>query len=134
MTERYKAQHVENPTAVNAQDRLRNELLTSGLFDWVPLIEVQTAITQYRLAETLRAQQDLALQTIRSLVEEGLMRIGDLPGPDGKFPAWNLPVDAAMERVHDRFVRHYDDPTGWEFSIWLGLTDSGRRTANALKA
>jgi hypothetical protein len=134
MTERYKAHHAENPTAMNAQDRLRNELLTSGLFDWVPPIEVQIAITQYHLAETLPAQQDLALQTIRSLVEEGLMRIGDLPGPDGKFPAWNLPVDAAMERVHDRFVRHYGDPTGWEFSIWLGLIDSGRRTANALKA
>jgi hypothetical protein len=134
MTEPYKAHRAGPHMATNAQDRLRMELLTSGLYDWVPLVEVQTAITHYHLAETLRAQQDLALQTIRSLVEDGLMQIGDLPGPDGNFPAWNLPVETAIERVHDRFVRHYDDPTKWEFSIWLGLTDSGRRTANALKA
>ena len=95
---------------------------------------VKTAIANYHLADTLAAQQDLALRTIRSLVEDGLMEIGDLPGPDGRFPAWNLQIDAAMERVYDRFVRHYDDSTRWEFSIWLGLTDSGKRTAKALKA
>jgi hypothetical protein len=70
MTEPYKAHRAGTPTATNAQDRLRTELLTSGLYDWVPLVAVQTAITHYHLAETLRAQQDLALQTIRSLVED----------------------------------------------------------------
>jgi hypothetical protein len=121
----------EDPTNMTALDRLRMELLTSGLSDWVPMVEVQTAITYYHLAETLPGQQDLALRTIRSLLQDGLMQIGDLPGPDGKFPAWDLSIDAAMERIHDRFVRHYDDPTQWEFSIWLGLTDTGRRTAEA---
>jgi uncharacterized protein with GYD domain len=112
-----------------AKDKLRSILLTSGLYDWVPLVEVKTAIAHYNLATTPAAQQDLALQTIRSLLEDGLMQIGDLPGPDGKFPAWELPIDAAMERVYDRFVLHHRDPTQWEFSIWLGLTDSGKRLA-----
>jgi hypothetical protein len=116
----------EKQKAMTAQDRLRAELLASGLYDWVPLAEVNTAITHYNLAETLAAQQDLALRTIRSLVEDGLMQIGDLPGPDGRFPAWDLPIDAAMERLYDRFVGHYSDPALWEFSIWLGLTDSGK--------
>jgi hypothetical protein len=133
MTQPDGARSAEDQSAKTAQDRLCKELLTSGLHDWVPLVEVITAIAHYNLADTLPAQQDLALQTIRSLVEDGLMEIGDLPGPDGKFPAWNLQLDAAMERVYDRFVRHYDDPTRWEFSIWLGLTDSGKRTAEALK-
>jgi uncharacterized protein with GYD domain len=134
MTQPDEARHVEDHSAKTALDRLRKELLTSGLYDWVPLVEVKTAIANYHLADTLAAQQDLALRTIRSLVEDGLMEIGDLPGPDGKFPAWNLQIDAAMERVYDRFIRHYDDSTRWEFSIWLGLTDSGKRTAKALKA
>ena len=108
------------------------ELLTSALYDWVPLIEVKTAIAHYDLAETLSAQQDLALQTIRSLLEDGLMQIGDLPGPGEKLPAWNLPIDAAMERVYDRFVRHHGDPEAWEFTIWLGLTASGKRLAENL--
>jgi hypothetical protein len=117
----------------SAQEQLRAKLLNSGLYDWVPLIEVKTKISHYHLAETLSAQQDLALQTIRSLLEDGLMQIGELPGPDDEeFPAWDLSIDAAMERLYDRFVRHYEDPELWEFCIWLGLTESGRRLAKNL--
>jgi hypothetical protein len=133
MIERDESRRTENETAMTAQDRLRSELLTCGLCDWVPMAEVMTAITHYHLAETVPAQQDLALRAIRSLLEDGLVQLGDLPDQDGKFPAWDLSIEAAIERLHDRFVRHYDDPTQWEFSIWLGLTDSGERTATALK-
>lgn len=68
-----------------AQEQLRTELLTSGLYDWVPMIEVTTTIAHYHLAETLSQQQDLALRTIRSLLDDGLMQIGDLPGPTPSF-------------------------------------------------
>jgi hypothetical protein len=132
MTHSDEARRAGNRSVSAAQERLRTELLTSGLHDWVPLIEVKTAITHYNLAETIPAQQSLALQTLRSLLEDGLMQIGDLPGTGENFPAWNLTVDAAMERVHDRFVRHYGDPEAWEFSIWLGLTESGKRLAENL--
>jgi hypothetical protein len=132
MTHSDEARCADNPSAISAQERLRAALLTSGLSDWVPLIEVKTAITHYHLAESLPAQQSLALQSIRSLLEDGLMQIGDLPGPGEKFPAWDLSIDAAMERIYDRFVRHYGDPELWEFSIWLGLTDSGKRLAKNL--
>jgi hypothetical protein len=128
------ARPTQDLPALTTQDRLRRELLISGLSDWVPLVEVETAITHYHLAETLPAQQDLALRTIQSLVTDGLIEIGDLPGPGEKFLAWNLSIHAAMERVYDCFVRHHDDPTLWEFSIWLNLTDSGERIAKALKA
>jgi hypothetical protein len=132
MTHSDEARCADKRRAMTAQERLRTELLTSGLYDWVPLIEVKTAITHYNLAETLPAQQDLALQTIRSLLEDKLMQIGDLPGPGEKLPAWKLPIDAAMKRVYDRFVRQYADPEVWEFTIWLGLTASGKRLAENL--
>ncbi len=32
----------ENQTVMTPQDRLRSELLTSGLYDWVPLAEVDS--------------------------------------------------------------------------------------------
>lgn len=134
MTQPDDARRAESQMSMTAQDRLRTELLSSGLYDWVPMAEIETAITYYCLAETLSAQQDLALQTIRSLLEDGLMEIGDLPGPDGKFPAWDLSIDAATGRVRDRFVRHYDDPTQWEFSIWLGLTELGKRIAEGAES
>lgn len=118
--------------AMSAQDLLRAEILNSALYDWVPMREVQLDITENRLAETLEDQQELALSTIRSLLEDGLVKIGGLPEP-GELPDWGLPVDAAMDRLYDRYVTRHDDPVEWEFTTWLGLTDTGRRVANEFK-
>jgi hypothetical protein len=113
--------------------RLRAELLISGLSDWISLAEVQQTVSHFELADTDTERQELVLRTIRSLLEDGSMQIGDLPGPDGKFPAWK-PIEAAMDRLHERFVRHYDEPTSWDYSIWLGLTEDGRKLAKELGA
>ena len=117
----------------NADERLRAELLTSGLSDWVSLAEVQQIISDFQLADTDKEHQDLTLRTVRSLLEDGLMQIGELPGPDGTFPAWE-PTDVAMDRLHERFVDHYAEPASWDYSIWLGLTDAGRAVADELRA
>src|SRR6478735_7975396 len=109
----------------NAYERLRAELLIGGLSDWVSLAEVQQIISHFQLAEADSERQDLVLRTIRSLLNDGLMQIGELPGPDGKFPAWE-PIDVAMDRLRERYVDHYAEPTSWDYSIWLGLTDAGR--------
>jgi hypothetical protein len=117
----------------DALERLRAELLISGLSDWVSLAEVQQVISHFQLADTDKERQDLTLRTIRSLLEDGLMQIGELPGPDGTFPAWE-PVELAIDRLHERFVGHYAERTSWDYSIWLGLTEAGRPVANALRA
>ena len=108
-------------------------MLTSALYDWVGLIEVNQDITRDNLQNSPQEQRELALRTIRSLLDDGLMGIGDLPGPGDQFPDWGLSVDEAMERVHDRFVRHHDDPVAWEFTVWLGLTDKGRQMTEAIR-
>jgi hypothetical protein len=112
--------------------RLRAELLTSGLSDWVSLAEVQQIISHFQLADTDSERQDLTVRTIRSLLKDGLMQIGELPGPDGTFPAWE-PIDVAMDRLHERFVDHYAEPASWDYSIWLGLTEAGLPVAKALR-
>jgi hypothetical protein len=38
-----------------------------------------------------------------------------------------------MDRLHERFVGHYE-PTSWDYSICLGLTEAGRRVAEELRA
>ncbi len=73
------------------------------------------------------------METVRSLLEDGLVRIGDLPYPGEKFTGWNLPIDAAMERVHDLFVAHHVEPALWGFRIWLGLTPAGEQLAQRLR-
>ena len=45
------------------------------------------------------------------------MQIGDLPSPDGKFPAWDLTIDAAMEdsldeHLHESVVPVEDEALG----------------------
>ncbi|MEZ0364200.1 hypothetical protein ACAG26_10935 [Mycobacterium sp. pUA109] len=106
-----------------AQDRLRKELLTSGLYDLVPLAQVESVITRDDLAETTAEQQSLALSTIRSLVADGLMQ----------FDEWDdIPLDEAMSRVRDLFVNHYEDPAAWAFAVWLKLTEAGTRIATEL--
>jgi hypothetical protein len=117
----------------NADERLRAELLTRGLSDWVSLAEVQQIISHFQLADTDKKRQDVTLRTVRSLLEDGLMQIGELPGPDGTFPAW-VPTDVAIDRLHERFVDHYYEPASWDYSIWFGLTGAGRTVANELRA
>jgi hypothetical protein len=117
----------------DAHERLRAELLISGLSDWVSLAEVQQIISHLQLADTEKERKDLTLSTIGSLLHDGHMQIGELPGPDGRFPAWE-PIDVAMDCLRERFVDHYSEPASWDYSIWLGLTDAGRPVATALRA
>jgi hypothetical protein len=133
MTEPDEARRTEDGTVATAKDRLRAQLLVSGLYDWVPLAEVDSVIIDNHLTETLPAQQRLALQTIRSLVESGLMEIGDLPSQGSRLVPWDVSLDVALTRISDRFVGHYDDTAMWGFSVWLGLTDAGERVARELE-
>lgn len=103
--------------------KLRDELLVSGLYDIVPLIEIQSEITKEQRATA--EQQQHVLSLMRSLVEDGLM----------EFVGWEtLPLDESMARVHDRYVKHHDDPGKWVFAVWLRLTDAGKRVAEELEA
>ena len=124
----HDAQHDQN-----AAERLRAQLLISGLSDWVSLAEVQQIISHFQLADTDEERRDLIIRTIRSLLDDGVVQIGELPGRDGTFPAWE-PIDVAMARLRERFVGHYNEPTSWDYSIWLGLTEAGRGVAKALRA
>src|SRR5690349_1529998 len=98
----------------NADERLRAELLLSGLSDWISLAEVQKVISHFQLADTDTERQDLTLRTINSLLQDGLMQIGELPGADGRIPAWE-PIDVAMDRLRERFVDQYGEPASWDY-------------------
>jgi hypothetical protein len=123
----------DNRSAMTAQERLRTELLISALYDWVPLAEIDSRIIDNHITESLAAQQDFALQIIRSLVEEGLMEIGDLPDRGSKLITWDLPLHDALKRISDRFIGHYDDVAMWGFSVWLDLTEAGEGVATELE-
>lgn len=114
----------DDALAVAARDKLRAGILLSGLADDVPLAQIESLITRDGLAKTVGAQQKLLLDTVRSLVVDGLV----------EFDGWDdLPPSDALTRVHDLFVNNYDDPGAWAFAVWLKLTEAGTRIANQLQ-
>lgn len=115
-----------------ADERLRIELLISGLSDWVSLAEVYQIVSHFHLAETESERQDLIVRTVRSLLEDGLMQVGELPGPDGAFAAWE-PIGIAMARLGERFIDNYSERESWDYSIWLSLSDAGLPLAKKLR-
>lgn len=134
MTQPDDRHHEHDKPGFNAEEFLRNELLLDGLAMCVPMAQVMSVMRREQLADTVAAQQNLVLRTIRSLLDEGLMKIGDILGAsDERVVPWDLSIDAAMDRVHDLFVGHYDQPTLWDLTIWLQLTPEGERLAESLK-
>ncbi|BBY25462.1 hypothetical protein MSTO_56670 [Mycobacterium stomatepiae] len=118
---------------LNADDILRNELLLDGTAMCIPMAQVTAIISRENLADNVAAHQDLVLRTIRSLLDDGLMKIGDIFGAsDERVVPWDLSIDAAMDRVRDLFVDHYDEPDLYDFRIWLQLNPAGEQAARAL--
>ncbi|OBH59680.1 hypothetical protein A5682_00065 [Mycobacterium mantenii] len=128
-------QHLEDDKpGTGGEEFLRNELLLDGLAMCVPMAQVTSVTKRNHLADTVVAEQNLVLRTIRSLLEDGLMKIGDILGAsDERVVPWDLSIDDAMDRVVDLFVGHYDEPTLWDLTIWLQLTPEGERLAESLK-
>jgi hypothetical protein len=118
----------------SAQDRLRRRLLSDAVGNCLPMAHVTSVMRREQLAGTVAAQQEVVLRTIRSLLDDGLMKVGDILGAsDERVVPWDLSIDAAMDRVHELFVGHYDEPTLWDLTIWLQLTPDGERLAKSLE-
>lgn len=97
----------------------------NGLYDDVPLAEVESVIITDKLAETLCEQQELALTAMRSLLDDDLMVF---------YGNEDLSADQAMTKVRELYVDQHDDPGAWVFAMWLKLTDAGKSAAKALEA
>jgi hypothetical protein len=115
---------------MTAKDQLREQILDVGLDDWVSLAEVETIIGHYQLAGTAVEGQQLVLDAVRSLLEDGLAEVGVPPGRgETVFCPWPGSIDEVMAQLAERYVGHYSDPDSWEYGIWIGLTDEGERVA-----
>jgi hypothetical protein len=117
-------------SSITAQDALRDDILAGGHDDWVSMAEVRGCISRGRLADSASERQQLMLQTIRSLLQDGLVEVGDIPAPgDPGFLVWPGTLDEVMERLTERIVGRYDDPDSWEYSTWLNLTAKGQQAS-----
>jgi hypothetical protein len=116
-----------------ALEKVRAELLTDGLADYVDLGAVDSQVTRHNPSAPISQVQRETLETIRSLVSDGLFELGDLSGEGGSLVGWSGSLDESIQRISDVYVAKYDDPPAWVWSAWMELTDKGERVARALQ-
>lgn len=112
-----------------ARATLRGDILAMGHDDFVSMADVQGQIDRGRLADLPAERQQLVVNTVQSLLVDGLIEVGVIPSPRSPgFKAWPGTVDEVMTRFTDRFVEHYD-PDEWVYKIWFNLTAKGEKAA-----
>ncbi|MCX8563921.1 hypothetical protein OS122_23775 [Mycolicibacterium mucogenicum] len=117
-------------STTTARDLLRADILAGGRDDYVSMADIRGRINRRKLVTTDAERQQLMLTTIRSLLEDGLVEVGDIPGPDDPgFLVWPGQIDDVMAELTERIVEQWEDPGSWEYSTWLNLTEAGRSSS-----
>lgn len=113
--------------------RLREQLLLDGESHCLPMSHVNSVIARALPGGPTPARHALILSVVRSLLDDGLVVVGDIVGAsDERVEPWDLSIDEAMARIIDSYVVHHDE-NEWVFTIWLALTDTGQRVAEQLR-
>jgi hypothetical protein len=116
-----------------ARENVREDLLVEALADYVDISTVDSHVTRQNPSASVSEVQNETLETVRSLVSDGLFVLGAMSGKDGRWEAWDAPLDASMQKISELYVTRYDDPPAWVWSTWMELTDKGRQAARELE-
>jgi hypothetical protein len=126
-----------------AREKVRHGLLLDALGDPVDLNSIDWHVRQQNPSATPSEVRDETLEVIRSLVSEGLFRlggevmVGKHPGgvaTDGeRFVAWNQSLDHSLRKISHVYAKHYDDPERWMYAVFLELTDKGEQLARSIE-
>jgi hypothetical protein len=118
---------------ITSQNGIRECILASGHNDFVSMADVQACICGGLLGELSTEQQQLVVDTVRSLLEDGLLVVGDIPSRnDPGFKPWPGAIDEVMTRFVDTFVGRHDDPIQWQYRIWVNLTPKGQQASDVI--
>jgi hypothetical protein len=99
--------------AATEHDWVKVGLLIEGLQDWISLSNVHSSfLPETGAPRPLHEVQQLTLNMIRELVSEGLFELGSAAGTNRnpRLAPWDLLLDAAMAKIEDAYVTHFDDP------------------------
>lgn len=106
-----------------------NEILLSGLDDWIQASEVDSVARTVGGAATEAEVQQLSLEIIRKVIKDGLMEVGDVTAQG--FHAWDLSADDALERIEREWKALGRNPNLGEI-CWLSNTEEGDKRARRL--
>jgi len=110
---------------------VRDTLLLKGLSRPVALNAIDRKIKQQNPSASTSEVQGETLEAIRSLVDDGLFRLGALE--KRRFVPSKRPLDRSMDKISRSYLNHYDDPRRWMYSAWIKLTAKGEELALSLE-
>lgn len=108
-----------------------DELVTSGVDDWVPDAEVAWVAKSVAGAKSPGEIHSIVLKLVAAVLRRGLMEIGEIFPAETGFQPWMVPIDVALARLEREWNSKADRPLGGEI-FWLRNTDAGRSRANRL--
>jgi hypothetical protein len=117
----------ETMSTAEQKARAAMETLTDGLIDPVSLSQVNWHVKEQNPSLPLPEWQDETLEMVRSLLSDGLMRIGSR-GEEDRFEGWDVTVEDAIRQIRDVLVTRYDERR-WPYYCWFNLTEKGRQLA-----
>lgn len=125
------------------REKVCRGLLLDGLGDPLDLNAVDWHVKQQNPSASPSEVQNETLEVIRSLVSDGLFRlggaavIGEHPGgvaTEGeRFIPWSQSLDHSMHKISHVYLKHYNDPERWMYSAYLQLTAKGERLARSIE-
>nr|WP_231995940.1 hypothetical protein [Mycobacterium sp. 852002-51163_SCH5372311] len=128
---------------VTPREMVRRGLLLEGLGQPVDLNAVDWYVKQRNPSAAPSEVQNETLEVIRSLVNDGLVRLGaqvmlgehlgGVATEGERFVAWDQPLERSMHKISHVYLRHYDDPERWMYAVWLQLTDKGQEFAQSIE-
>jgi len=71
----------------------------------------------------------VTLDLIRSLVNDGLLELGDLATDEGRFSPWTDKLDVSIERIRHVYVSIFEEENVWPWHMWLKLAETGEKVA-----
>jgi hypothetical protein len=111
--------------------QIQENLLLKGLGKPVALNAVDWKVKHDKPSASAAEVQDETLEVIRTLVENGLFKLGAVRKQ--RFVSSKLSLNRSMRQISHQYVDHYDDPMRWMFSAWMKLTSKGEQLALSLE-
>ncbi|MCE9592974.1 MAG: hypothetical protein K8S98_02170 [Planctomycetes bacterium] len=101
-----------------------DDALDAGSDDWVQVVQLIEIVERLGHFRTSNDTREAVIALIRSLLERGLMRIGDVVASG--FTEWDVPHNDAIDRVR-REWELLEGALSLGDICWLDITAEGKR-------
>ena len=107
-------------------------VLTWCMEDWTSLFSVEAFVEEFYDIDDLNLIKKLSLKIIKNLLEEKLVKAGDLL-KGNVFKAWNKSIDEMLFEIKQKWDNLDRELYPHEI-VWLDLTEKGEKEFNYLNS